>query len=402
MISSINSMDSFIILSQCSFFTPPFWALFLRRSTQSVKPSWLAAILFLNSVITAGESIPFAPNTIRALVIAPQVPPHFIPPPKLQPIAAADVCRTGFGDCKGLSNYTRAMLKELGIASTYTIISTTNERLLPDFSSANQMNHVILQVPLPQDTLWLECTNPSLPFGYVHQDIAGHDALLIEPDGGKMCRLPTYPDSLNTQHIAADITLSPTAEARIEVNEVSRIFQYENEAGIVYLEPNKQKDRIRSGIHLSQADIRNLQISECKEANPSITFRYTATSNQYGHKTGNRLFIPANVFRKEFSVPPLTKRTYPIHIDYGYTDTDSIRIQLPEGYVIEGLPKPLDVKSKFGSFHSDIQVKDKKICIVHRLFMSKGVYSPDEYAAFLDFRKQVAGQYSGKIILKKE
>ena len=131
----------------------------------------------------------------------------------LQPIAATDVCRTGFGDCKGLSNYTRAMLNELGIPSTYTVISTTNERLLPDFSSANQMNHVILQVPLPQDTLWLECTNPQLPFGYVHQDIAGHDALLIEPTGGRMYRLPTYPDSLNTQQITARISLSPTAEA---------------------------------------------------------------------------------------------------------------------------------------------------------------------------------------------
>lgn len=217
-----------------------------------------------------------------------------------------------------------------------------------------------------------------------------------------MYRLPTYPDSLNTQHIVANITLSPTAGARIEVNEISRIFQYENEAGIVYLEPNKQKDRIRSSINLSQADIQNLQISECKEANPSITFDYTATSNQYGHKTGNRLFIPTNVFRKEFSVPPVTKRTYPIYINYGYTDADSIRLQLPEGYVIEGLPKPLDVKSKFGSFHSDIRVKDKEIYITHRLFMCKGVYSPDEYAAFIDFRKQVAGQYGGKIILKKE
>ena len=207
---------------------------------------------------------------------------------------------------------------------------------------------------------------------------------------------------IQTQHIVANITLSPTAEARIEVNEISRIFQYENEAGIVYLEPNKQKDRIRSSINLSQADIQNLQISECKEPNPSITFGYTATSNQYGHKTGNRLFIPTNVFRKEFSVPPVTKRTYPIYINYGYTDTDSIRIQLPEGYVIEGLPKPLDVKSKFGSFHSGIQVKDKEIYITHRLFMRKGVYSPDEYAAFIDFRKQVAGQYGGKIILKKE
>lgn len=98
----------------------------------------------------------------------------------------------------------------------------------------------------------------------------------------------------------------------------------------------------------------------------------------------------------------VTKRTYPIYINYGYTDTDSIRIQLPEGYVIEGLPKPLDVKSKFGSFHSGIQVKDKEIYITHRLFMRKGVYSPDEYAAFIDFRKQVAGQYGGKIILKKE
>lgn len=320
----------------------------------------------------------------------------------LQPIAATDVCRTGFGDCKGLSNYTRAMLKELGIPSTYTVISTTNERLLPDFSSANQMNHVILQVPLPQDTLWLECTNPQLPFGYVHQGIAGHDALLIEPAGGRIHRLPTYPDSLNTQCIVADITLSPTAEAKISVNEISRLFQYESEAGIVYLQPNKQKDRIRSDINLSQADILNLQIKECKETAPSITFNYSVSSNQYGNKTGNRLFIPANIFRKGFSVPSVTKRTYPIHINYGYSDTDSIRIHLPDGYTIEGLPKPIDVESKFGSFHSTVEVKEKEICIVHHLFMPKGIYAPDEYVAFIAFRKLVAGQYGGKIILKKE
>ena len=320
----------------------------------------------------------------------------------LQPIAAADVCRTGFGDCKGLSNYTRAMLKELGIPSTYTVISTINRRLLPDFSSANQMNHVILQVPLPQDTLWLECTSPSLPFGYVHQGIAGHDALLIEPTGGRLYRLPTYPDSLNTQCISARINLSPTAEAKIEVNEVSRLHQYEDAAGITYQEPNKQKDRIRNDINLSQADIVNLQINESKDAKPAITFNYTAQTNQYGQKTGNRLFIPVNIFRKGFSVPRDTKRAYPIHINYGYTDTDSIRIQLPEGYAIEGIPQPADIKGKFGSFRSSLKIKDKEAVIVHRLFMPKGVYAPGEYAAFINFREQVAQQYNGKIVLRKE
>ena len=103
-----------------------------------------------------------------------------------KPMPAATVSKSGFGDCKGLSNYMRAMLKEIGIASNYIPISTTNYRLLPDFASAGQMNHVILQVPLEKDTLWLECTNPQLPLGYVHEDIAGHDAIEVNEHGGRL------------------------------------------------------------------------------------------------------------------------------------------------------------------------------------------------------------------------
>ena len=76
----------------------------------------------------------------------------------------------------------RAMLKEIGIPSNYTTISTINRRLQKDYASVGQMNHVILQVPLKNDTLWLECTNPQLPMGYVHEDIAGHDAIEVSWD----------------------------------------------------------------------------------------------------------------------------------------------------------------------------------------------------------------------------
>ena len=170
----------------------------------------------------------------------------------------------------------------------------------------------------------------------------------------------------------------------------------------MYLEPNQKKDRIRSNINLPQADILNLQINEQKESNPSITFNYVISSNQYGNKTGNRLFIPVNVFRKGFSVPRSAKRTYPIHINYGFSDTDSIHIPLPEGYTIEGLPRPVSLQSKFGKFSSSVQVKDKEIFVTHRLLMNKGVYDPEEYTAFIDFRKQVAEQYNGTIVLRKE
>ena len=69
-----------------------------------------------------------------------------------KPAPAASVSKSGYGDCKGLSNYMRAMLKEVGIASNYTTISTDNRRFMPDFASVGQMNHVILQVPLATTT----------------------------------------------------------------------------------------------------------------------------------------------------------------------------------------------------------------------------------------------------------
>ena len=320
----------------------------------------------------------------------------------LQPIPAAQVCQTGFGDCKGLSNLARAMLKALGIASNYTVISTENERLIGDFASANQMNHVILQVPLPNDTLWLECTNAWLPFGYVHNRIAGHDALLIEPAGGRICRLPAYPDSSHTRCNRATVRLAAAGEATVETEERSRLSRYEDRFGFDRMPPDKQKDLLRAAIDLPQARIENLRIEEKKEAFPEITIRYTVKSDRYGHKTGNRLFLPVNIFRKGFRVPVPGPRKHPVVVEDGYLDTDSIRLELPEGFTVEGLPKPMRIDGPFGTFESSVEVHDRNVCIVQRLLMRRGRYAPETYASFLEFRRLIAGQYNGKIILKKE
>lgn len=319
-----------------------------------------------------------------------------------QPALAAEVAKVGFGDCKALSNYTGAMLKELGIPSTYTVISTTDSRLLPNFANANQMNHVILQVPLPGDTLWLECTNPRLPFGYIHRQISGHDALLITPEGGEVHRLPLYPDSINSQSNKATVTILPDGAGEISVQEVSRLFQYEFQSGIIELEPNKQKDYLRKQIKLTQAEIDQIHIKENKTAYPEIEVDYQIHTNQYGHKTGKRLFIPTNIFRGSFYNPALTIRRSPISIGYGYYDTDSIRIKIPAGYSVEGHPKTMEFASKFGKFKSSVSIKADEIVVSYALLMNKGIYPKEDYAEFIVFRKLISKQYNGQVVLKKE
>lgn len=80
---------------------------------------------------------------------------------------AKDVDRLGYGDCKALTNYTRALPQVVGVPSYYTIIYGDRQRrdLHQDFVSM-QGNHAILAVPVKDQIYWLECTSQVHPFGF--------------------------------------------------------------------------------------------------------------------------------------------------------------------------------------------------------------------------------------------
>ena len=320
----------------------------------------------------------------------------------LQPSPASEVYRTGFGDCKALSNYMAAMLKVIGIPSVYTVISTTNKELLDDYSSATQMNHVILQVPLKGDTLWLECTNPELPFGYVHNSIAGHQALLIRNDGGQLTQLPTYADSLNTQEKNIVVSLATDGSAEIVVNEIARLFQYESTCNFAKLDDARQKEQLRTNMNLRNAVIGKISVNEKKESSPQIEIDYTLQTNQYGNKTGNRLFIPTNVFRQGSSLANSNERIQDVHIGYGYKDSDRIKIVVPEEYVIEAIPQDITIETELGTFTSTITQTAGAIDIIHCLYIRSGVYPKEKYTELIGLYKSIAQQYSNQIVLRKE
>jgi transglutaminase-like putative cysteine protease len=317
-----------------------------------------------------------------------------------QPMQASEVNKIGFGDCKALSNYMMAMLKAVGIPSVYTEISTVRKDFMPDYMNQWQTNHVILQVPLPNDTLWLECTNAKLPFGYVHSDIAGHNALLIEENGGRVCRLPTYPDSLNTQNTQIIVELNAEGSASIQVKQRSSLFQYEEVAAFAQSTPEKQKAYLLSDMKLNNARIADIRCTEYKESHPYGDITYTIACDRYGSKTGNRLFIQANPFRSRRHLST-QKRINDIYIGYGYADTDVISIHIPEGFTVESLPSPAILTNQFGSFLSFCKAEGNTVKITQRLFMKSGTYSKDLYEEFTNFNRTISSRYGDKIVLKR-
>ena len=262
----------------------------------------------------------------------------------LKPFPASTVYKSGFGDCKALSNFLRAALAAVGVESDYYAVSTSHATLFPGYVSIGQMNHVMLAVPLKEhrDTLWVECTNPAIPLGYRHEDVAGHEVLLVKQDGGERVRVPSYPDSLRCSSVRAEITVRADGSASLQAVKSLRLDRTEPYLDFSSEKPEDQARILTSGWNLHAENLRVQSIQDNfnqpgyrgRDFCPQMDIAFTADVFQFAKVNGNRLFIPANPMAKSLYVQR-QERVNDIRVGEGSTLTDTVVFHLPAGYRIE-------------------------------------------------------------------
>lgn len=318
-----------------------------------------------------------------------------------QPAKASEVATHGFGDCKGLSNYMVALLREVGIPAIYAAISTKYADLMEDFPNLNQLNHAIVAVPMEKDTLWLECTNARFPLGYVHSDIAGHQAVLITPEGGKVVRLPRYADADNMQvsKIKLDVDASGKVKQTCQVHKTN--MQYEDFLPILLMDAEKRQKEILSHISFPAAQVTKLSLEEEKgKAAADITLE--ASSDKYANVSGKRLFIPVNPLKAgSESISSDDSRKNPFSLSWGYCDEEDIVISLPEGYQMEAMPANKDINNKFASFKVTYQKEGNQVHAHFRMVMHDGTFAASDFAEFVKTKNMIAKAYRQHIVLVK-
>ena len=109
------------------------------------------------------------------------------------PFDASVVDKCSYGDCKALSNYTKALLSAVGVKSYYALVNAGSENNSIDNSfPSSQFNHAIVCVPLDKDTLWLECTNQRMPYGYNGDFTDDRDVLLVDGENSRLVHTRKY------------------------------------------------------------------------------------------------------------------------------------------------------------------------------------------------------------------
>lgn len=326
----------------------------------------------------------------------------------LQPASAADVFKQGFGDCKGLSNYTVAMLREVGIDADYVVIGTKHEDLPTDFANMGMLNHAIAKANMPDGEVWIECTNPKLPLGYVHQGIAGHNAVIIKAEGGEKVRLPRYSVKDNTDSICIKVNLNKDGSAQIAVDEQERNSLYEDDKYLLDIEPDKQRNEFRSQLSLPNFEFVSHSVEQVyrqdrikDERLPQLNLRFEGACKKYANVTGSRLFVPLLPYGGLSPVNATSTRTLPVQLcDEDYVRIYHLEMAVPEGYTVEFLPTALNERNEFGSIQSNVTNTDGKIIVEIRSERYSTVQAADKYQDLCAFVNKLSDFFNAKVVLK--
>ncbi len=321
-----------------------------------------------------------------------------------QPFDAKYVATKRYGDCKALSNYMFALLKEAGIRSVYAVIRSggSDNYLLTDLPSS-QFNHAVLFVPMGTDTTWLECTSQTQAAGYFGGGTGNRFAVAVDENGGSLVRTPSYGlnENLQVRNISATINEDGLLEALVKTT-----YRAEQQDRLHYLINGLSKDKLmeflKEDLELATYDVRSFQYKEDKKELPVISETLDLVVDHYATVSGKRFFVIPNIFtRTHRKIKTVEERRNDLVLEFEFKDVDSVEIKIPAGYAQESLPQDVKIESKFGKYSSSVKLAEGKILYYRSYEHYSGRFPAAAYNELVNFYEAIYKADRNKIVLVK-
>jgi len=306
----------------------------------------------------------------------------------LQTYPAEYVAKNKYGDCKALTNFMKSMLDYVGIKSYYTTIALQD--YVEDVDEGfpfHYSNHVILTVPMKNDTVFIECTSNNTALGYISTSIQGRKALIVDKDDSRLISVPGLKadDVLCSRLINIDPSESFNANVKLKTTERGANFEYWN-AVLSQINKHTADKHIRYNIFSGSFDLLDFRSKKKKRESMEIRLEADLNMKNLFKKYGNNLVLtslPVNL--PLYENPDM--RTQNIQIDYPMFQQDTIIYNIAgvSDKTISKVPENIDIDSKYGKYSVTFEGKGSQLIIYKSVLINTGRYPISEYRNFYDF-----------------
>ncbi|MGA8011471.1 MAG: DUF3857 and transglutaminase domain-containing protein [Candidatus Acidiferrales bacterium] len=342
-----------------------------------------------------------------------------------QPHPAGDVFTHQYGDCKDKATLLSAMLHEAGIESYYVVVDDNRGIVRADYPSIH-FNHVIVAIRLPEGMetgslyaivddpklgrlLFFDPTNEYVPLGYLPWYLQNNHGLVVTSDGGNLLAMPLLPPSTNRRLRTATFSLSATGDLTGDVHEMNWGGPASRERkAFLEAQSTKRADVIEEflGGFLNNFTLTGASLTNLEKYDQNFGLDYKFVSPGYANASGDMLFLRPRVVGDQYSsllrlFTEQKPRKYGIEFSEATRQDDVFDITLPPGYVVDGIPLPVQADCAYATYHSEIKVADG---VLHykRTFEIKDVEVPTEKLPEIrSFLKQVAADQQASALLRR-
>lgn len=307
----------------------------------------------------------------------------------------------GIGNVAEINFILCAMLNYAGINSNPVLIST-REHGIPVFPNRTIFNYVIVATEIDEKQVLLDATNKNATLNILPLYTLNRTGRLIKQDGisEEINLVPNFLSKKGTNMLAViDGTGKIAGRARFQKTDYEAFIFREKYSGI-----NKDNYLEKFENDLNQIQIGDYSIENSKDLSKSIVENFTFTTDNQCEIIGDKMYINPLLFLTQTKNPFIQeKRELPIYFGYPKQDKFNISIEIPEGYSVESIPKPIKISTgeNVGLFIFNVLSEGNKIQIVITEDMNKAIVSSDFYEVLKDFYQQMIDKQNEKIVLKR-
>lgn len=294
-----------------------------------------------------------------------------------------------------------AMLRFAGLNANPVLVSTRSNGIA-HFPSRNAFNYVIAAVETPEGLILLDATEIySVPNVLPLRDLNWFGRLIRKD--GTSSQVDLMPKTLSKEMVNMNIDLktdgSVDGKTRIQLTNHQAL---EFRKSILVLDKDNYIEKLETSNN-------NIEISDYSRENDldlskPIVEKYSFKDNKSVEIINNKIYISPMLFLGAKENPFKQEvREYPIDFGYPTEEKFNINIKIPEGYVVESMPKGVSLTTgeNIGLFKYIIANPEGSVQIVITTDINSAIVSADFYEVLKDFFQQMIDKQNEKIVLKK-
>lgn len=310
------------------------------------------------------------------------------------------------GDTGDLNLLLVEMLREAGVKASPALLSTrANGTVLTEYSLISQFNMVVAAVEIGNSAFVVDVSSGLRSYKFPHPKILYRNAFVIREDDSYGW-LTTIPIDKTYERMSMEYSLSDSSRITVKmIGNETGAFSGVKRQDVKSLNfkqywENEYKDL--PGLVVDSANFENLQ-----NLNKNVTYETTFSFDKeesFNLDQDVLYFQPFLFLKLEQNPFKKPTRELPIEFSYPYSIQQMVKVEIPDGYVVEELPESVNymLPNGGGYYRFIINVNGNILTAVSTTNISQIYYSSEEYKAIKELFQTKVDATNATVVLKKE